>query len=601
MIGKADKRRPFFVAIALIAAIGAALVAPVLIGARRGEPIPGSTVRADSRDSVTISAPLPLFASPAITLERGTVALVNPTGGESRVGALLRTLMTGGGADLVLDGATLVVDRTAPSFTSPSAPSGTPSELGPIVSALSGFKFNTLTLLNVDIVVKSTYGETEMTVTSAEVTSERGGMVNAKGRLEFLDEPFDFDVRFSLPNGNADSPLKVRAAVKGDFLSTSFNGRLSAGERAQITADNAELSISDVRKLVGWLGASWPAGPGLGPFTAKGTLTLEDRSLTFEHAKFTLDGNAATGALTAKLGLKRPCIEGTLAFASFDVTPYAAQSRPYALALASDWLASLRAPGLASSSFLRDMDADIRLSANNVMSGADRLGRGAASLSIRDGKIYGEIAELELEQGGTGEGQFTVDVNGAAPHYAIRAELNDIDLATVVAPRLGPAGLDGNGDIRMDLNATGASEPDIRKSLAGTISLEMSEGARVGISLDALPGAATMPVAAAGWAAATAGSTTVSRLTAQFSAASGILTAESVVAQTETHSVTAAGTVDIDKNAVDLVLSISGALGEVAPQSDVGAFKIHGPLSSPTVTRSEPGKAALSTTDPNPG
>src|SRR5690606_30093503 len=125
---------------------------------------------------------------------------------------------------------------------------------------------------------------------------------------------------------------------------------------------------------------------------AKGLLTLAERAISFEHADFTLDGNAATGALMLKLGEERPLIEGTLDFASFDIAPYATPSRPYALALASDWLSAIRIPGLSSSSVLSDLDADVRISAANVVSGSDRLGRCAASVSIKDGKLYGEIA-----------------------------------------------------------------------------------------------------------------------------------------------------------------------------------------------------------------
>ncbi len=603
MIGKADKRRPFAVAIALIAAIGAALIAPVVIGARRGEPIPGTTVRADSRESVTIGAPLTLFASPAVTLEHGTVALVGPASDESRVGALFRTLISGGGADLVLDGATITIDRTSSSNSvAPRSVNDAPSELGPVVSALSGFKFKSLTLLNVDIVIKTAADDVEISVASAEVTSDRG-VVSAKGKLEYLSKPFDFDVAFAVPSGASDAPVKVRAALKGDIASVSFNGRLSPGDHGQIVAENAELSIASVRKLASWLGASWPSGTGLGAFTAKGLLRLDDRAITFEHAQFALDGNTANGTLMVKLGPRRPSIEGTLAFATFDVAPYATPSRPYALSLVADWLSAIRIPGLASPSFLRDMDADVRLSASNVVSGSDRLGRGAASLSIKDGKLYGEIAEVDLEQGGTGEGQFTVDTTAAEPRYTIRAELNDIDLETVVAPRLGPATLDGSGDIRMDLTASGATEGDLRKSLSGMLSLDMSEGGRLGLNLDALPGAAASASQAEGWTAATTGSTTVGRLTARFTASGGILTTDAVEAEAGNRNVRAAGTLDIDKSAVDLVISVTGNESPAETSKPaVGAFKIHGPWSAPTVTRAEPGKAARNTASTlNPG
>lgn len=599
MNGKADKRRPLVVAIVLLAAIGAALVAPVMIGARRGEPIPGSVVRADSRETAVITTPLTLFNSPSVVIEKGTVALVSPPAGESRVGAVLRALVLGGGADLVLDGAQLVVDRRGSSATAPAG-AAVSEELRPIIASLSGFKFRTLTLLESTVVIETGEGDPEtVSVHNVEIAPSGHGLISAKGRLEVRGETLDIDVAFAQPSESAaDAPIQLRVAVKGDNLAASFNGRLATGDHWQVTAENAELSVANLRSFASWVGASWPSGPGLGSFTAKGLLTLEERRVSFEHAAFTLDGNAASGALILKLGAERPAIEGTLAFASFDIAPYAAPSRPYALALAADWIAGIRVPGLAPSSFLRDMDADLRISAGNVTSGSDRLGRGAASLSVKDGKLYGELAELELEQGGRGEGQFTVDMTGADPHYTLRADLNDIDLATVVAPRLGPAVIDGAGDIRLDLSASGASEAEVMRSLSGKLSLTMDEGGRLGLDLEALPAAALATGPAEGWGPVGSGATTVSRLTASFTAANGILAAEAVEATADDRIVTASGTVDLDNNDLDLVLSIAPTLGAANPipvGKAVGAFKIHGPWSAPTITRAGSGRAAGAT------
>lgn len=606
------------VAIVLIAAIGAALVAPVMIGARRGEPIPGSTVRADSRESVTITTPLTLFSTPSVVIEKGTVALVSPAEDESSVGAILRALVLGGGVDLVLDGARLVIDRTESAGPSVSAATATPDALnapeaaggpdtlgssgalGPLVSSLSGFKFRTLTLLDTTVVILTGRGGPEtVSVLSAEIVPSGQGLVSVKGRLKFRGEKFDVDAAFAQPQEDpADTPVELRATIIGEHVTASFNGRLATGDHVQITAENAELSISSVREFASWLGASWPKGAGLGPLTAKGRLTLEERRVSFEHAEFALDGNAATGALTMKLGPERPLIEGTLAFASFDVAPYAAPSRPYALALAADWISGIRVPGLSAPSFLRDMDADLRISAGNIMSGPDRLGRCAASLSVKDGKLFGEIAELELEQGGRGEGQFTVDTMGSEPSYTLRAELTNIDLATVVVPRLGPAAIDGAGDIRVDLAATGSSETEIANSLAGSLSLEMNDGGRIGLDVDALPAAALAATPVEGWGAVGAGATAVSRLTAKFAAAGGILTAGAVEAAADDRTLIASGTVDIDKNVLDLVVSIApapDAANAVPVGKALGAFRIHGPSSAPTITRAGPGKAADAT------
>ncbi len=605
MTGRADRRRPLGVAIVLTAAIAFALVAPVVIGARKGEPIPGSTVRADSHEMVAITTPLALFSSPSVVLEAGTVALVGPVSGDSRVSALIRTLMRGDGADLVLDRARLVVDRrggASPALAPAQGGAGVSEELRPVVSALSGFRFRSLAILDTAIAFATDRGAPEVvSVSELEIKPRSDGLVAVKGRIEIRGEPFDIDASFTRQTESAPgAPLRVRAAAKGDILATSFAGVLTMGEQPQISAENAELSISDLRRFAGWLGTSWPAGSGLGPFKAKGLLTLDERTLSFEHAEFSLDGNPATGALAVKGGRERPSIEGTLAFSTFDIAPYATPSRLPALALASDWVVAIRTPGIAAPSFLRDMDADLRLSAGSVTNGSSRLGRGAASLSVKNGVLYGELAELELEQGGRGEGQFTVDATGKDPRYTLLANLQDIELGTLAASRLGPVAIDGAADIRLDLAAAGATGDDIARSLSGKLSLDLTDGGRVGLDLNALPAAAAAATPVEGWGPVGAGATTVSGLTARLTMAPGVLTLEALEATANAATVTASGTVDIESSAFDLLLSIAPTPGAPASAASPGdaskgtpdTYKLHGPWSDPTITRAGPGRAA---------
>lgn len=603
MIGKADRRRPLAVAIALVAIVTAALVVPVVIGARGGKPMLGTQVRADSRDSVVIAAPLSLSSAPSITIEKGTVALAGTGAEESRVAALLRTLVMGNGADLVLDGARIVIDRRPGAGPGGGVPSqgarATAEDLAPVVAALSGFKFRSLALLDSVIVLRTAHGSTEkFSNVALEIAPQRHGLVGAKGRVEYRGEPLDVDLVFTPPRADgAAAPIEVRAVINGAYAALNFHGRLAPGERG-ITARNAELVVPDLRAAAGWLGVQWPSGSGFDRFSAKGSLTLDERMLSFENAEFTLDGNAATGALIAKIGPERASIEGTLAFASFDIAPYVAAPSPpaLALALASDWLSWIRPPGPASLAFLREADADIRISAANVTNGSERLGRLAASFSIRDGKAYGELAELELDQGGgSGEGQFTVDVTGTDPRFTLNAALTDLELERLAATGLGAAALDGAADLRIDVTASGASEAEIVRSLAGKISVDMSDGGRVGLDVSALPQVADKAAPAERWGQAGSGATSVSRLTARFTAVDGILTTDSFEAISDDRTITAQGTIDIDSNALDLLLSVapSPAVADVqAAGKATGAYRIRGPWGAPTISRADPGKAA---------
>lgn len=596
MTGKADRRRPLIVLSALIAVIGAALVAPVLIGARQGEPIPGSTVRAQSRDAVAITAPVTLFSDPAVTLEKGTVSLAASSAGSTGVGAVLRALVLGEGVDLILDDARFSLDRTkeAGQRAGADASEALSDAMRSVVSALSGFSFRTLTLSDATVVVLTDAGEREtFSRVDADLSTDRSGLVTAKGRLAYRGELIQFEVAFTPQPADSTEPVKVRANVKGAYLTLAFNGWMSPGDRGRIVAENAELTLSDVRDAANWLGAAWPTGPGLGPFSAKGELALDARSISFANAGFSLDGNAATGTLALTFAAERPAIEGTLAFSTFDLSPYAVPAPTSAIARATGWLASLRIPGIAESSLLNELDADLRVSAANVTNASERLGRAAASVTVKGGKLYGEIVELAFEQGGSGEGQFTADVTGADPRYTVRADLTDIDFAMLPRPEAGPAVLDGVGTLKLDLATEGASESELIRALAGTVSVEMREASRLGIDVNVLEKAVAATPDTGGWGVAASSTTTLSGLSARFSALGGVLTADGVEARMGNRSARVIGSVDIDSAAIDFVLSLDerpGAEGESG--KPVGAFRIQGPWAAPVIRPAEPGRAA---------
>lgn len=596
MTGKADRRRPLIVMSVLIAVIGAALVAPVLIGARHGEPIPGSTVRAQSRDIVTIATPVTLFSEPAITLEQATVSLAAGNTEAAGVGAVIRALLMGEGVDLALDGARFSVDRTkqAGQRGGLEHPDALSEVVKSVVSTLSGFTFRTLKVSDATVVVLTDAGEREtVSRIDADVSTDRGGIVTAKGRLAYRGELLDFDMAFAPQPADSAEPVKVRANVKGAYLTLAFNGRMSPGDRGRIVAENAEIALSNVREAADWLGATWPAGSGLGAFTAKGELALDERSISFSNANFTLDGNAASGTLALTFADDRPAIEGTLAFGTFDLAPYASPVQSSAIARATGWLTSLRVPGLAESSLLNELDADLRMSAANVTNGSERLGRAAASVTVKGGKLYGELVELVFDQGGSGEGQFTADVTGGDPRYTVRADLTDLDFAMLPRPETGPAVLDGIGNLKLDLATEGGSETALIRSLSGTVSVEMREASRLGIDVNALPASVSVAPNEGGWGAAASGTTTLSGLAARFSAVGGVFTADGVEARMGNRTARLIGSMDIDSAAVDFVLSLDempGAEGQSG--KPVGAFRIQGPWAAPVIRPAEPGRAA---------
>jgi AsmA protein len=579
--------------LALCALICIALVIPLLVAGPDGDPGSGGTVRAASRDSITLTWPVKVLSEPNVVLDRGTVTLADAGSSKSR-GARLLALLTGDGADLILDNAHLTVGRSENELGTDAPP--VPESMEPVVAALKSLNFQTLYLNNVSAVIR-TKGRPDESLEriAGEISKDRSGAVKAKLKFELRGEKLSADLAMASRNGAADAPVPLRLALKGKHLDFKLDGKLVPGERVQITAPNAELKVVNLRQAARWLDPGWPAGEGLGTFTAQGPIVVEERSIAFENANFTLDGNVATGGLSLTLNRDRPSVEGTLAFDNLDVAPYITSQKSDVLSLAGAWFANLRIPGSASPSLVRQLDADLRISARSVAVGSDRFGRCAASVSIKDGKLMGELAEMELEQGGSGEGQVGVDMTMAEPRYTLRANLQDVDMKAI-GLRLGTPTLEGSGDFSVDLAGEGSSADEIVATLSGTLALEMREGARLGLSLEAL---AAIPDAAphvAGWGNVMNGATAVDTLVARFTASRGVFTAGDVEAANSDRTIKALGTVSASDRLLDVTVSVAPRTAQAPANVDMArmpAYRVQGPWAAPSITKvPPPGKSA---------
>lgn len=595
MTAEGERRRPLIAAIASLAAIGIALIVPILIGGTGDDlSYTSALVRAATHDSYTLSSPVVLVDQPRIVLERGTISVAVGKGGSSKA---LTALLSGGGADLIVDNATLTLDRSALSVGSAAGSSaGSPlaETMGPMVAALLARNFGTLVFRHGTLVVKAPDGREEtLRSLTAEVKSKPGGAFDARGSLRLSGEELAFDLSATPPAGKGYGPVPFRVSVKGRLIEGSLEGRLVRGERLQIASPSAELSLPKLREAARWLGVDWPDGEqGPGSFQAKGPLDWSEGSLSFENASFMLDGNRATGALSLSLNAERPKLEGTLAFDGLDLGPYlSTAAAPAGRTIATDFLSFLRVPGWASSSLVSEIDADLRISARSVAIAGQNLGRCAASLTIKDSLLFADLAEIELDHGGSGEGQVAVDMTGGLPRYSIRGRLESIDVGKVVGDRLGRLSLEGYGTVTVDLSAVGATSAAFLSTLSGKVEVDMPEGARLGLSVERLAKAAETESQSGIWGAAVDGATSIDSLVAKFAALDGVLTAEGVTADTGEKLLTAEGTVSLSERALDVTVSIADDAKSATPAAPgapeparAEGFRVSGPWTAPTLS-----------------
>ena len=183
--------------------------------------------------------------------------------------------------------------------------------------------------------------------------------------------------------------------MKGDLLEASFEGHLNVAEDLQMSG-HVELASPSLRRAARWLGVPVSAADGLNATVVKGQLNWAHRALAVEDAKVVIDGNEAAGALILNLAGERPLIDATLAFDALDLTPYAEAARSQSFLFDRQTAPRGRLFDL-SFPLIRYVDADLRISAPKVtLKGYGlSLGRGAATIAVRSGKLLADIAELE--------------------------------------------------------------------------------------------------------------------------------------------------------------------------------------------------------------
>lgn len=228
--------------------------------------------------------------------------------------------------------------------------------------------------------------------------SVEGGSV--RGSLMAGDQKVEFSA--SLGNrgtltGRASGPVSV--SVASPLAAFRMNGALRNPDAARLEG-TFEFSTSDFRGLAARFGRTLVGEASFGALRIGGQGAVDLSRLVLDTARLELDGNVGEGRLGFELGEKRPRLEGTLAFESFDLSAYLGELQGIAgLAVASGDKAAdiLRQRPLAG--FLRAGDIDLRLSTGKFVTAGLSGGPSAISLLLRDGDLTVDLSETMVAGG----------------------------------------------------------------------------------------------------------------------------------------------------------------------------------------------------------
>nr|WP_306265645.1 AsmA family protein [Pararhizobium sp. IMCC3301] len=307
------------------------------------------------------------------------------------------------------------------------------------------------------------------------------------GQADWRDERFEMSGQFGagqmLSNGMGPAQFginsrRVSAGIEGTFTQTGdFNG-------------NVTVETRSVRNLLAWLNQPIGEGGGLGPFSYTGKLSLSPGAVNFENARILLDGTEGTGNGTISFS-GRPRLEARLALQQLDLTPYlsrgpAATRHPVPNGSNLPGIDQEVDPSWSNAPIdlaaLSGMDADLTISARELIWDDIRTGATNMVVAVNDGVMTADLTEMRL-YGGRGAGRLRIDASGEIPVVAINFDLSSLDAYPFLRDAAHFTRLEGIADFSIALKTQGRSELGLVSGLDGETRMMFANGALRGVNI----------------------------------------------------------------------------------------------------------------------
>ncbi|HMB46980.1 MAG TPA: AsmA family protein, partial [Afifellaceae bacterium] len=431
--------------------------------------------------SVGEQAELALFPSPRLVLHN--LRIDSPDGGAGTELLSADTLQADIGILPLLIGrirlGTLVLDDPKIQFVRDSGGKrnwrldGGPAA---VQLALSGdLPIDRLVLRNATIVYDNARRDTRETVLVPELKLDWEGIrqpASLTGSIRMREEDIAFRVDVESPLAFFDrKSTDFSAELKSPLLNANLDGRLADYKAAQF-AGQIDASGPSLRRLIKFFGGKDSASPGLRAFALSGQAELKPDELFIDRGRVQLDENVASGNLTIALPEKKEKakLTGTLAFPTLNLTPYLQAIGGGTGPL--DWNERR-----IDTDWFDELNADVRLSAEQVIAGPYRFGGTAASAFLKDGMLEIGLAQ-SVFYGGVASGTISVtDLPGEKGQAAgVQLRATDFNFGQTITLAGGATDLGGKATMSISLETSGASLGEQAANLAGTTTIASLNG-----------------------------------------------------------------------------------------------------------------------------
>ncbi|MGE0182537.1 MAG: AsmA family protein [Parvularculaceae bacterium] len=427
--------------------------------------------------------------------------------------------------------------------------------------------------------------------------------IDATARLTSLSEPLE--VKGEMTFQGAPSSFNVVLANVADLLAKKqSNLKLDATVgKSTIGADLAiaegdvfgysgpvSLDAPDLPALASLFDVRLEEAPGFDKLSVTGKANGAATGIDLADANINFDAIDANGDIKLDWSGARPMATGALAVGSLDMRPYMPPPTQSAEGFPAWSTAKI------DFSSLRNLDADLDISAEKVFLNEIETGESRLNLKIANGRMTASIPQLGF-YGGGGSGTLVVDARSATPSIAGKFSMNSVEAQPFTMDLMKLDKLLGLGGFNMEFNATGASQAAIMSSLDGKGGFDLNDGAIKGVNIVKLAGAVaklyegglTNPTAftnAIAEAQRPDEKTDFSKFLSNFTITNGEVQAPTISLEGPYLTMTGGGRVDLPGQAIDLRLLPRAATStDNAPGRAIAIpLRIGGTFSKPTMS-----------------
>jgi AsmA protein len=456
--------------------------------------------------------------------------------------------------------------------------------------------------------------------------------LTAKGDFDWKGLRVGFDLKLVSPADLETRSARLDLTLGTDPVNATFGGYVAAKPAFNAEGDLAIKSQS-VPSVLAWMRQQPASATAIGSGEVNSHIAWQQGEIAFTQTRFALSHATGQGQAVLTLKSPRPHLRAAFALENLDLNPLldatsaaraaASGSAPAgqepeaaeavqpesgqsanagaksdseragseapatgptgeAAAPEAPMSGSAQAPNVMPAAF----DADININVSETKLARLKIGPSSLGLSLRDGVLDATLSDMQLYDG-QGSGKFTLDASKPVPSFTSNLVIDNVATQPLLNGAAGFKLLTGRAKVELQLSGSGRTSDEIKHSLSGNSSIDITDGTIEGINLTELIagiGAGKMPDLEQGPGA----KTTFSDLGGSFSIASGVAESHDLELTAPLLEVTARGTIDVVTGSLDFLTQpeiVAGPEGKGGANALAGLsvpVRIEGPFANPS-------------------